>query len=242
MARGNPNIFEGHKTFHLLTYNTFLIHMLIGESPPYKSERVKGFLHQLNNDENQLDFVFFQELHRFGNVWFKLFDNSPYDEMLNGLIQKKIGQKLAFHVVESKKPFPLCQDSGLVILSKYPVLKSENYIFKSTTWRSYVTAKAFDENKRRLQIQELVQFIKECIEPFLHTTEAPPRIIISGDFNIDSIREEMYNEMMNLLNTEIGLCQDVFGSKVSEHPTTFAGVLCLDHVIVSGNFKAQLKL
>ncbi|KAF0982812.1 hypothetical protein FDP41_010791 [Naegleria fowleri] len=314
------------KQFQLLTYNTWLIHSLLpGENPPYKSERVKGFLQQLQDSQHPIyDFIFFQELHRFGNVWpFLHFDHSPYEEMKSGI--EKIYD---YQVVESKAPFPCCLDSGLMIVSKYRVVTCRNYVFKNTTWRSYVTAKgvlyalvdvsssttttttlsstttnsrtnaisqknnsntlnhnnhetrenvnhdsksngvrksinrdnktihnqnllhlfnshmeAFDEKKRRLQIQEMVQFIKECVKPYCEKTSenSPPKIIIAGDFNIDSIRDEMYGEMMHLLNKEIGPVKDVFGvhnnNDTSKHPSTFGGNLCLDHVLVSDNFK-----
>ncbi|KAL9657118.1 hypothetical protein ABK040_002743 [Willaertia magna] len=290
---------EIETSFNILTYNMWLINMLIGQEPLYKLDRINGFLNHLKN--NSFDFIFLQEVHRFGNLngIINLFNNFNYNQFING-IKNEIKN---YEIIESDKPFLMCQDSGLLILSKYPVLKRENYVFKSTTWRSYVTAKgilyalvdcgsfyynennccdnvmndgdkdnnkrndkrrivnnkmdnnnnlihlftlhmeAFDNDVRSKQINELVQFIKKCIQPYLNNNNKQidnnfPSIIIAGDFNIDSIKSKQYLELINLLNENICEFKDVFGTNCKQHPITFGGeATCLDHILVNNNFE-----
>lgn len=177
------------------------------------------------------DVVVLQEVFRYGNTFFELFENTFHE-----LIVKKGTNELNYHVALSDPPYLLCQDSGLLILSKYPIVFSKNYVFQNASWNDYVTGKgvlyskihsphegvvhlftlhmdAHDENIRRCQIDELIAFIRECTyisyAKRKHTSShqhnlTKHNIVLAGDFNIDSLVDvEIYEYLLNELNSKI---------------------------------------
>ena len=204
----------------------------------------------------EFDFVCLQEVFRFGNVWMEMFSNSYHST----LVKKAL--KLNYHVAISDDPSPMCQDSGLVILSKFPIMTCKNYVFQNASWNDYVTAKgilftkvrhpqegiiflftlhmdAHDTEVRRGQLDELTTFVRECTMPsFLKNKHEKQSIVIAGDFNICSRSDPFYEEIMGKLNERV--CSQYHEKYEfrdvlgdrSTHPETHKDE-CLDRVLVT---------
>ncbi|KAG2381921.1 hypothetical protein C9374_005713 [Naegleria lovaniensis] len=200
-----------------------LVERKIPKEKQQKSDKTKA--------HKMFDVVVLQEVFRYGNTFFELFENTFHE-----MIVKKGTNELNYHVALSDPPYPLCQDSGLLILSKYPIVCSKNYVFQNTSWNDYVTGKgvlyakihsphegvihlftlhmdAHDENIRRSQVDELIAFIRDCTyisyAKRKHTSShqqnlTKHNIVLAGDFNIDSLVDlEIYEYLMNELNSKI---------------------------------------
>src|SRR3989338_7252551 len=98
---------------------------------------------------------------------------------------------------------------------------------------------AHEKEARKGQLDELTTFIRECTMPsLLKNKNEKQSIVIAGDFNVDSLRDPFYEEIIQILNERI--CEqymnrfefkDVLGDKAT-HPITHKSK-CLDRVLVT---------
>ncbi|KAL9643220.1 hypothetical protein ABK040_014677 [Willaertia magna] len=265
---------QGFK-INILTHNIWLTNTSTF-MPPNKIERTKSFLSYLidkkKNNKPVFDIVLLQEVFEFGNVGWLGFDNSSKELILKFVKEQNEltdNFKSLRYVAESDKPKPMCQDSGLMILSTYPIIKRVNYIFSNYSLVEFVNAKgvlysvidlqndngdvlhvfdthfdAHNPSNKILQIKELTNFMKEML---FNSISSNIKVIVTGDFNIDSKSKEdnLYSELLNNLNTILSKEDinfvDVFGNDTSTHVETHRN-MCLDHIFITEKTLKQCPL
>ncbi|CAF1068594.1 unnamed protein product [Didymodactylos carnosus] len=234
------------QSIQFLTQNLWLTNT--GRPPKRKAERIQDFLFHIN----KFDILALQEVFLFGDGgWF-------VNSALNKQIILDHAKKMNFHYIDTPKPSLFCQDSGLLILSRYPIVESHFKRFQNCSLSEWINNKgvlhakiqlpndkrlhvitthldAHQSSIRQLQIEELKENLKSWLTK--EEQENDP-VILCGDWNIDSILgEESYVNMMNTLPDF-----DHIFDNTKQHPITFPlNNACLDHILISRKYVKSIS-
>jgi endonuclease/exonuclease/phosphatase family metal-dependent hydrolase len=239
--------------------------------PPFKKERAMAFI---TEHAPKFDVICLQEVFKLGrNVSYSPLLNL-YNSFINGIKsnttlkdnntmvdQFLMAAKINFpYIAESRPPTTFFQDSGLLILSKHKILKSEFVPFKNTSWSDYMCADKgvlyaqieievghvahfitthLDAHSSEVRYQQ-VQEIGTCVQRWVKDRaseierEFDELIVICGDFNIDSRSyNSAYSEMMKIFNHYSFVDIFSYGNDGGMHPCTYQGLATLDHILVN---------
>ncbi|KAL7717785.1 sphingomyelin phosphodiesterase [Entamoeba marina] len=192
-----------NQTLNLLTYNLYIRPPFItARGNDYKKDRLKDFL---NNKIEDYDVICLQEV--FGSF------SSKRKEFIKKA--KKFGFMYECHL-HRPKSFPLFPvDGGCVILSRFPIEKTDQIIYTRGVYSDGLSAKGvlhalvdigfadysddYLENEksrtvRNKQLDQCFSFIKHII------AEDDYPVILCGDFNVCGGTKE-YDDLMQLMNT-----------------------------------------
>jgi len=202
----------------ILSQNMWLTSLTL-RTPPEKANRIDGFVKNLrsyNEQHDPIDIVCLQELFTFGGIGFLGLENESI--RLKRRLLEPCTEELGYNYVQSNSASLFCQDSGLAILTRHKILKSENYIFQYASYTEYVVAKgilyalikeestsshvfvfclhmdAHSGKARREQLKETKLFVQSKLKQaeedgIVVTPGGSNRVVICGDFNIDSLHD-----------------------------------------------------
>ena len=200
------------------------------------SQRIKSFAASVSS----CDIVLVQELF--------IFKMGPWQRSENyvQLAELMVEKGFAFHATsEDTIPKYMGQNSGLVIYSKYPILRSRSWIYKDRSLhekpnnKGYIIAEilvgrtlvyiatthldAGEKHVRQKQLEELVRVLGREI------VRSPPFVILAGDLNV--LRNDGEFENVEKFTKKLDL-KEVF----TDHLATYKDGSTLDHMFVSRNF------
>ena len=194
-------------------------------SPPgdYKIERQEQFKKEIV----KYDIVCLQEVWSF---------NDQVKQLRDDLVNHARSNGFKWVVIGPQKKDGEVADSGLVILSRYEIKEYDAIVYAKATGIETLASKGalyvkiaidslildvvtthmqagnstMDSTTRKEQVMELKSFINE-------KTSESSKVIVAGDFNIDSINSiSEYNELASTLKL-----QDALFDQLREHPTTY---------------------
>lgn len=235
----------------LLTHNLWMIHSLKSQ-PPFRTERANAFLKHLSSEIPIFDIVCLQEAFKIGNIGSLLgFDNSPAEIIIAG------ASKLDYFIVEPPEPWLWQQNSGLLILSKLPIIYSWFHTFTQASFNDSFLSKGclfaciklseleylhvlnchLESHEMEIQVEQLVE-MRELMERIIGDSKsrfkkqptAQHYFVLVGDFNIDSLQSKFqYQHMMR----EFAHLEDMFATSLQPHPITYLEEnTCLDRILV----------
>jgi len=255
-AAGNHGVafgdkFEAPYNVKILTYNIFLRPPLIkNNQDDYKNERLAEFL---RTQIDRFDIVCLQEMFNLAN----------YRQQLLLRIAREKGFPYYARSVDPHWLSGKFIDAGLVILSRYPIAETDGMIYRSgnqiDSWAAkqviyakvqvtphyfvhvfttHMQASYYDNHEsinvindkaRATQVQEMSDFIK------MKTEGSPYPVIITGDFNIDSVQENgEYQYMINTLRASKPNVKDLLKEFNNCHPITYGDFLHVPHETEEG--------
>jgi len=193
---------------------------------------VRGFIQHLKS--NNYDIIFLQEV----------FILNSYISYIGNQYKSILIQECAslgyLHNAEAHKTWFPRQDSGLLILSRYPILNCQAKIFSARSWMEIMCEKGFlvaeiqfaphetvicvnahldskDQQIRMKELQEIKDYIKE--------NYAKKRIIIAGDLNMD-----IHNSVMAPLRSTFKVEPYTFPTTAIAVGQNSGPFLKLDHI------------
>jgi endonuclease/exonuclease/phosphatase family metal-dependent hydrolase len=205
--------------------------------------------------------VSFSPLVQFYNNVVNGIKSGPSEKDNNTMVEEFLNDaSISFpHIAESRAPSTFCQDSGLLILSKHKIVKSEFVPFgRNSTWSDYVCDKGvlyaqiemsegciahfitthLDAHSAEIRQDQVVQIGKH-VTKWIHDREFElgksfnELMIICGNFNIDSrTYNAHYTEMMKVF--ENLSFADIFAyyNETGIHPCTSGNTAAVDHILV----------
>eukprot|EP00028_Trichosphaerium_sp_Am-I-7-wt_P003121 CAMPEP_0168518762 /NCGR_PEP_ID=MMETSP0405-20121227/6905_1 /TAXON_ID=498012 /ORGANISM="Trichosphaerium sp, Strain Am-I-7 wt" /LENGTH=249 /DNA_ID=CAMNT_0008539155 /DNA_START=134 /DNA_END=883 /DNA_ORIENTATION=- len=212
------------------------IHSFVHHSYPHQYNRLEGLLEHIN----EYDIVCLQEV-------FSL--HTPVSD--TGVRKKRILDVWEGHHVKSKRPeryLPCVQDSGLMILSKFPWVASNSIVFKKWSYTEILCSKGalhahlkigdeslhiitahLDAHSKGVREKQLQQIKDELIAPILKS-DPNAKIVASGDWNIDAIGDkESYGFLQKTLAPLVNIVDE---DPTIDHPITFPRIKkSLDHIL-----------
>jgi len=238
--------FESPYNVRVLTYNIFLRPPLIkNNEDDFKNERLAEFL---RTEIDRFDIVCLQEMFNLAN----------YRQQLLLQIAREKGFPYYAKSVNPSWFSGKFIDAGLVILSRYPIWETDGMIYRSGNqidgwaakqviyakvqvtpnyfvhvFTTHMQASYYDNHQsinvindkaRATQVQEMADFIKA------KTEISPYPVLITGDFNIDSVQEnEEYQYMFNTLKGAKPTVKDLLKEFHNSHPITYGDFFHTPH-------------
>jgi len=172
----------------VLCQNMWIHHIVGGPEP---DARVRGLIEYLKT--NQFDILMLQEVFILNS----LFTNIG-EQYKSTLIEEcsKLGY---YYNAQAHKPWLPRQDSGLLILSKLPILKSIANVFNARSWTEFICEKGFlvaeiqispsevlicvdvhfDAHSQDVRMSEFKQ-----LQDYINENYKGKKIILAGDFNM----------------------------------------------------------
>ncbi|KAL7713623.1 sphingomyelin phosphodiesterase [Entamoeba marina] len=222
------------KPIRILTYNLYLRPLFISaQGNDHKNTRLKVFC---KSHLNNYDIICFQEVF------------NEFNSRRTTLINK--AKKVGFHyVLKSKKPkYPLyvC-DSGLLIISRYPITSSDFFLYHRSVHADAVAAKGILYAKISITPSQHIHLFNthtQAVYTFnphddpvaltirnRHITSFFSIFLLCGDFNVNGrhpdtgLSSEDYNEFLQNLNLKNGELTDLLmRDNNGIHPITFGDV------------------
>lgn len=228
----------------LLTQN-MNIHHFVGHSYPNREARVNGLLAHVD----EFDVVMLQELFKFH------VPGGAVGEWRDRVVARWPHHHQASHA----PPHWFQQDTGLLILSKHPIVSSKTIFFKERSVAEMVSLKGALMTKLRLsdegphlvvitahldahsldiRLAQLKQIMTELVHKELAEDEEA-RIVLGGDLNIDSIHHaEAWEATKGILHPlESAMDKGAYRGPEGGRPypvTHHKWDVCLDHIFVHG--------
>jgi len=252
-ARGRSNVganfsptFENPYDIKVLSYNIFLRPPLIkNNADDYKNERLAEFL---RTQIDRFDIICLQEMFNLANYRQEALLRIAYEKGFHYHAKSVNPSWLSGKFI----------DAGLVILSKYPITETDGMIYRSgnqiDSWAAkqviyakvqitpnyyvhvfdtHMQASYYDNHEsvniindkaRATQVQEMADFIKR------KTEGSPYPVIITGDFNINSVGESNeYLYMMETLKAAKPTVKDLLKEFHNSHPITYGDIMHVPH-------------
>jgi len=238
--------FEAPYNIKVLSYNIFLRPPLIkNNEDDYKNERLAEFL---RTEIDRFDVVCLQEMFNLAN----------YRQQLLLRIAREKGFPYYAKSVNPSLFSGKFIDAGLVILSRYPIAETDGMIYRTgnqiDSWAAkqviygkiqvtpnyfvhvftthmqasyydnHASINVINDKARATQVQEMADFIKA------KTEGSPYPVLITGDFNIDSVQEnEEYTYMFNTLKAAKPTVKDLLKEFHNSHPITYGDFFHVPH-------------
>lgn len=234
---------EGIKNLTIVSQNIWLLTIPFFDTSHAVKERLDTFADAVAS----CDLVLIQEIF--------VFKMGPFEKRGNYLLLERLMLERGFaYQASSEQTIPkyLGQNSGLVIYSKYPIVRSKSYFYKDRSLHEKINNKGYiiaelannghpiyvatthldaaDRKIRRAQLQELIQQLQSEIK----LQSVTPLVILAGDLNILGNNEE-FDDVKKMMQTM--KLQEIF----TEHKATYNDGTALDHMFLSREFLVRRK-
>jgi len=220
---------------------------------PRKLQRIQAFCSYLTAHADEYDVLLIQELYVY-KVWGKMVASDPKDYFLETM--SNLGFK---HYKDDDNAVDMLagQNSGIMIISRYPVLQHELKVWRVLSDNVYGTAKGalrvkLDVDGSHVQLislhldSHMADMRKKQIQDIAEMIDTTIPTIVAGDFNIDSKAPapSEFGQMLGVLDEKFGekFFTPVF-SDLTNQPRTFNRFFewSLDHVLLSKEWEVVEK-
>jgi len=226
--------------FSILTYNLWLHYL---PNSPNKDHRIKHFLKNIS--KYNYDVLALQEV-----FVMNIFGYTLGIDIREQLIKESKNYGYEYHLMGDTPPTIFGQTSGLLILSKYPILKgAERRWYKVS---DFGTAKGFLHAIIQIGGEEVhvfnvhldahypetrsMQLYELCTKFLPHLSN---KIVIAGDFNVSTQDIKEYADMIRIISS-YGL-RDAYDSIEGCSISTHNKKGCIDHILISSNIELHFK-